>query len=270
MELVTAPGASLPTLGLGTAGMTGRECREAVEQALSIGYRHIDTAQMYDNEEAVGAAIAAADVPREEVFVVTKLHRRNLAYDDVLQTFEDSLAGLDTDTVDLLLIHAPSGTVPVEETIRAMNELQHDDLVDHIGVSNFSVEQTKQAMKASDTPIVTNQVEYNPFHEQPEILEFCITDEIILTAYSPLARGKVTGNETLQRIGEKYDKTEAQVALRWLLQQTGVIAIPKSSSPAHLRENFDIFDFTLSDEEIREIFDLQGGLVNRLRTMIGL
>lgn len=270
MEAATAQSATVPKLGLGTAGMTGKACQKAVEHALSVGYRHIDTAQMYDNEDAVGAAIAASEVPRSEVFVVTKIHRRNLAYDDVLQSFEASLSRLGTDTVDLLLIHAPSGSIAIDETIRAMNELQHDDLVYHIGVSNFSINQTKEAMTVSETPIITNQVEYNPFHEQPELLEFCIENDVILTAYSPLARGKIVGNETLQEIGTRYGKTEAQVALRWLLQQQSVIAIPKSSSPTHIQENIDIFDFSLTNEEIRAIFDLQGGVVDRLRSTLGI
>lgn len=268
MESVTAQGVAVPALGFGTYPMQGDTCQTAVQQALDAGYRHIDTAQMYNNERAVGQAIATADVARDDVFLVTKILRRNLAYEDVLESVEESRDKLATD-IDLLLIHAPSGSVPIEDSIAAMNDLQDRGTVAHIGVSNFSVGQLQDAIAASTTPILTNQVEYHPFKEQSDMLEFCIENDIMLTAYSPLAKGRVIGNEVLETIGDRYDKTEPQVALRWLLQQELVSAIPKASSPAHIQANIDVFAFELTDEEMTQIFELQGGLLTTLRTVLG-
>jgi diketogulonate reductase-like aldo/keto reductase len=269
MEHVTACGVDVPALGFGTWPMKGDTCRTAVEHALDTGYRHIDTAQMYNNEDAVGQAIADSEVPREDVFLVTKILRQNLAHDDVLRSVEESAQQLGTE-IDLLLIHAPSRSVPVEESIGAMNELQERGTVDQIGVSNFSVEQMRQAITASSTPILTNQVEYHPFKSQSEILEFCIENGIILTAYSPLGQGRVIEDEDLDEMGEKYGKTAAQVALRWLIQQEMVVAIPKASTSTHIEANFDVFDFELGDEEMERIFDMQGGLLSRLGSLLGL
>jgi diketogulonate reductase-like aldo/keto reductase len=270
MEYVTVEGVDVPALGFGTWPMKSETCRTAVRTALEHGYRHIDTAQMYENEAAVGQAIAESDVPREDVFLVTKLLSGNLAHDNVLRTAKSSRDRLDTDSIDLLLIHSPSRSVPIEESIGAMNQLQADGMVEHIGVSNFSVEQLEAAMDASETPILTNQVEYHPLTSKGNLLEFCIDHGIMLTAYTPVARGRVVGNDTLEVIGERYGKTAAQVTLRWLVQQELVSAIPKASTPEHIRENIDIFDFELTAEEMEEIFDLQGGLVTRLRNRLGL
>jgi len=270
MKYVTVEGVDVPALGFGTWPMKGEACRSAVRTALEHGYRHIDTAQMYENETAVGRAIAESEVPREDVFLVTKLLSGNLAHDDVLRTTRASLDRLDTDVVDLLLIHSPSRSVPIEESIGAMNRLQADGLVEHIGVSNFSVSQLEAAMDASETPILTDQVEYHPFTSQGDLLEFCLDHGVVLTAYSPLARGRVVGNETLEGIGERYGKTAAQVALRWLVQQELVAAIPKASTSEHIRENIELFDFELTDDEMERIFDLQGGLISRLRDRLGL
>jgi diketogulonate reductase-like aldo/keto reductase len=269
MESVSVQGVSVPALGFGTARMTGETCRAAVEDAIAIGYRHLDTAQMYDNEAAVGTAIANAGVDREKLFVVTKVHRRNLAFEDVLDSVSESLDRLGTD-IDLLLIHAPSRSVPIQESIRAMNELQEDGHVRHIGVSNFTVDQLEGAIEASDTPILTNQVEYHPFNRQDELLEFCLDNEIMLTAYSPISKGDVVDSDTLRAIGDRYGKTPAQVTLRWLIQQDMVAAIPKAASSAHRRENVEIFDFALSDDDMDRIFELEGGLVGRLRRRFGL
>ncbi len=269
MEHVTVRGVEVPALGFGTARLTGNDCRGAVEDALELGYRHVDTAQMYDNEAAVGDAIADSTVDRGEIFLVTKVHRRNLAYEDVLDSVADSLDRLGT-AIDLLLIHAPSRTVPVAESIEAMNEFQETGSVSHIGVSNFSVGQMEEAIDASETPILTNQVEYHPFEDRGELLAFCIENGIVLTAYSPLAKGRVAGNDVLEGIGERHGKTEAQVALRWLLGQEMVVAIPKAASHEHRAENVDVFDFELTDEEMERIFELQGGLLSRLRERLGL
>lgn len=256
MEYVTVQGAEIPALGFGTARMGTTETRNAVETALELGYRHIDTAQMYGNEDAVGAAVEKADIARDEVFVVTKILSRNLAYDDLHDSFEDSLDRLKMESVDLLLIHEPSRSVPVEESIRAMNELQEAGRVRHIGVSNFSIQQLREAEAASDTPIVTNQVEYHPFTDQSQLLEHCVDNGVMLTAYSPLAIGRRLENGTLIQIGERYQKSPAQVALRWLIQQENVSAIPKASKRQHQEENIDIFDFELTTAEMDAIFNL--------------
>ena len=256
MDHETAQGVRFPTLGLGTAGMTGDACRSAVLEALDLGYRHLDTAQMYDNEAAVGEAVGASDVDRDEVFLTTKILRRNLAYDDLLDSFNDSLDRLDTAYVDLLLIHAPSERVPVEESLAAMNELQDDGEVRHVGVSNFSVDQTRAAIEESATPVVTNQVEYHPFSPQDDLLAFCQEVDLALTAYTPLARGRVFDDPTIAEIADAHGRTPAQVALRWLVQQDRVVTIPQSSDPAHLAENIDVFDFELTDEEMAAIAGL--------------
>ena len=253
MEYETAQGVTVPVLGLGTSGMTGDACREAVLEAFDLGYRHLDTAQMYDNEDAVGEAIGASDLDRDEVFLTTKVLPENLAYDDLHDSFADSLDRLDTDYVDLLLIHAPSDKVPVEESLQAMNELQADGEVRHIGVSNFSVEETREAIAASATPILTNQVKYHPFYPQDDMLAFCREADVLLTAYTPLAKGQVFDDERLIEIGNRHGKSPAQVALRWLVQQDGVITIPMSSNPDHLAENLDVFDFALADDEMAAI-----------------
>lgn len=268
METVTVQGVEVPAVGFGTWQLKGRECRRAVEDALELGYRHLDTAQMYDNDAAVGEAIENSAVDRDDVFLVTKVLRRNLAYDDVLDSVDASLDRLGTD-IDLLLIHAPSRSVPIEESIEAMNQLQDRGVVRHIGVSNFSVRQMQDAIDASETPILTNQVEYHPFERQDDVLESCIDNDIMLTAYSPVAEGRVTGDDVLQAIGETYGKTPAQVSLRWLIQQENVSAIPKAASREHREENLDIFDFELTDEEMARIFDLQGGVVDSLRRRLG-
>jgi diketogulonate reductase-like aldo/keto reductase len=270
MEYVSAGDVRLPALGLGTYELRGQACTDTVSEALDIGYRHIDTAEYYDNQAAIGRALEATDVPREEVFLATKIWRSNLAYEDALQSARESVAELGVDAVDLLLIHWPSRSVPTKETVRAMNELQAEGLVEHIGVSNFSVAQLREAIEASETPVVANQVEYHPFQAQQDLLECCLEEDVILTAYSPLAKGRVAGDEPLREIGDRYDKSAAQVALRWLVQQDGVAAIPKASSRAHLQANRDVFDFALTDEEMERVFELQGGLLERVRSLLGL
>jgi diketogulonate reductase-like aldo/keto reductase len=269
--VVSVRGVDVPALGFGTARMTGSECRRAVETALDVGYRHVDTAQMYDNEDAVGDALAASDVPREDVFVVTKIDTDNLAYDDAIRSTRESLERLGVDAVDLLLIHAPREYAPVEETLGAMNDLQAEGCVDHIGVSNFSVEQLDRARECSSTPILTNQVKYHPYYRQDELLSYCTEHDVLLTAYSPLAEGAVVGDERLEAIGERSGKSAAQVALRWLLQQPNVAPIPKAASPEHIEANADVFDVELSREEMERVFDLSDPrLTERIAKKLGL
>ncbi|QLK26499.1 aldo/keto reductase [Natrinema zhouii] len=267
---VIAQGAEIPVFGLGTAGMTGDDCQRAVETALAVGYRHIDTAQLYDNEAAVGRGVAESDVDREDVFVVTKVHPDNAARADVHESTQQSLERLELQTVDLLLLHGPSDEAPLEETIGAMNELQHDGLVEHVGISNFGIEGLEDAIEQSETPIVTNQVKYHPYHQPDDLIAYCVENEILLTAYSPLAEGAVVGDDRLESIGEPHDKSAAQVALRWLIQHPYVAAIPKAASREHIEANADVFDFELSPEEMRAVFDLDGGPSDRLADQLQL
>lgn len=271
MQHVTTAGTEVPALGFGTAGMdTDDQRREAVSTALAAGYRHIDTAQMYDSESAVGDAIRGSDIAREELFVTTKLARGNRAHEAVIDSTHDSLDRLGTDYVDLLLIHSPDQAVSHEETLDAMDELREEGAVRHIGVSNFSVEQTKNAIEHSAAPILTNQVEYNLGKPQDDLLSFCIDEGIMLTAYSPLKIGDRLNNETVTDIADTHEKTPRQVAIRWLLQQPMVSTIPRSSTPDHIEQNAVVFDFELSTEEMQSLFSIEGGIDDTLASKLGL
>lgn len=269
MEYETVREERIPAIGLGTYGLRGRQGVRAIGRALELGYRHLDTAELYENETAVGTALAESPVDREDVFLTTKVWKSHLAYDDVLHSARRSAEKLGVDVLDLLLIHAPSASVPLSETIDAMNSLQDEGLVRHIGVSNFSVSRLREAMATSTTPIFTNQVEYHPYKDRSDLLEFCVENSILLTAYSPLAKGRVAKDDTLAAIGERYNKTGAQVALRWLVQQPNVIAIPKAGDETHLRENRSIFDFSLTDSEMERIAELGGGPLDTFRSLFG-
>lgn len=249
----------MPALGFGTWQLTGRECAECIQVALDTGYKHIDTAQAYENEEQVGEGIAESGVEREEVFLTTKVWRDNLGAADLKRSVEGSLRKLRTEYVDLLLIHWPGETVPVGESLGAMSELRDAGQVRHIGVSNFTIRLLEEAQDASEAPIFCNQVEYHPYLSQQPVLECCRENGILLVAYSPLARGDVFGEPTLREIAQEHDKNAAQVALRWLLQQEGVGAIPKSGNPDHIRSNFEVFDFDLSEEDVERISGLARG-----------
>jgi diketogulonate reductase-like aldo/keto reductase len=270
MDYCTVEGEAVPAVGLGTARMTASECERAVEQALDLGYRHIDTAQVYDTEDAVGLAVATSALDREEVFLTTKLHRTNLRRGDVFRSVEESLDRLETDYVDLLLIHEPNREVPVEETLGAMNDLQEEGLVRHVGVSNFPVRGMQAAADASRTPIFTNQIEYNPVRRQEDVLRWCLEHDVLVTAYSPLDVGRVVYDGTLREIGTRYDKTAAQVALRWLIQQDNVVTIPKAVRRDYLAENIEVFDFELTTAEMERIFDIGDGLSSRTRSLLSL
>ena len=270
MEFVSAHGEHIPAIGLGTYQLRGQSCVDVVQEALDLGYRHIDTAEYYNNQREVGEAIRSAAIDREEIFLTTKVWRSNLAYDDFIESAEESLDKLGLEYVDLLLIHWPSHSVPIEETMEAMTELHDEGKTRHIGVSNFSVGQLQEAREVSAVPILTDQVEYNAFTGQSDLIEYCIGSDTMATAYSPLAKGKVAKNETLASIGDRYDKSASQVGLRWLVQQDMVSAIPKASSRKHLKENIEIFDFELTDEEMERVFELHRGLGSKLRDALGL
>lgn len=268
MPYVEVGDARIPALGLGTWQNTGSQCAETVQMALDMGYRHIDTAQMYDNEEEVGKGLAAADVNREAVFLTTKIWRSNLQPDDVHTSVRMSLSRLGVDAVDLLLIHWPHPLVPIAETLGAMEELQDEGLVRHLGVSNFTRSQLEEAIRVADSPLVTNQVLYHPYKDQSALRSFCSENEVALTAYSPLGRGAVLQDEVLTEIGAQHDKSAAQVALRWLIQQENVVAIPKATGRDHLAANLALFDFSLSDAEMERVQDRSPSLGMRVKNFL--
>jgi diketogulonate reductase-like aldo/keto reductase len=273
MDVTTVRGVEIPAVGLGTWRLTGEQCRQSVRTALELGYRHLDTAQAYGNERQVGSALRASDVDREAVFLTTKLGRGNRGYDDVRRSTEESLAKLGTEYVDLLLIHWPDPTTPLRETLAAMNGLVEEGAVRHIGVSNFDIDRLDRARKLSEHDILTDQVQYNPYWPQSELLDYCRIHDVALTAYSPLAHGGVLEDPVLEEIGRKYDKTAAQIALRWLVQQPNVVTVPKATSREHLAANVDVFDFELRDEEMDRIRQpsksraVMGFLKGRLRSI---
>jgi 2,5-diketo-D-gluconate reductase B len=254
VEYQVIKGEKVPSLGLGTWRLSGQECVRAVERAFALGYRHIDTAQMYANEGEVGRGIRNSSVDREDIFLVTKVRTSSFSHDDVIHSTRESLKKLQTEYVDLLLMHWPNPSVPLEETLGAMRELQEAGSVKHAGVSNFPPSMVEDATQHAT--VFCNQVEYHPYRAQDDLLEQAKEMDYLLTAYSPVARGRVSNDATLREIGETHGKTPAQVALRWLIQQEKVVAIPKAASEDHLRSNFDIFDFELSDEEMERVFAL--------------
>ena len=254
MEYQTIKSEKVPSLGLGTYRLTGEACARAVGRALSMGYRHLDTAQMYGNEAEVGRGIEDSGVDREEIFLTTKVWPSDFAHDRVLRKTGESLKKLRTQYVDLLLMHWPGDGVPLGETLGAMRELQEEGSLLHIGVSNFSPSLVEEA--AIHAEIFCNQVQYHPYRSQAALLEQAQEMDYLLTAYTPLSRGGVGRDATLGEIGETHDKTATQAALRWLLQQDKVCAIPKATGEDHLRENLDVFDFELSEEEMDRIFSL--------------
>lgn len=257
MMYKTFQGREVPALGFGTYKMTGSACREAVTHALEIGYRRVDTAQAYNNERAVGRGLREASADREEVFLTTKVRHTNLHPEDVRQSTEESLRQLQTDYVDLLLIHWPNEAVPLEATLDAMQELKDEGKTRHIGVSNFTPPLIKEALGYA--PILANQVEYHPFLNQDAVLDLARAHDFMLTAYQPIARGTVADNATLQAIAEERAKSPVQVTLRWLLQQDQVTAIPKAARAEHRTANLDVFDFELSEEEMKRIHELSRG-----------
>lgn len=254
----TIQGDSVPALGLGTWQFTGRDCRRGVAHALDLGYRHVDTAQMYKNEEQVGLGLQDSGVNRDEVFLTTKIWRSNVAPDAMRTSTEESLRRLGVEYVDLLLIHWPVEQVPIEKQLDALVELQEEGKARHVGVSNFLPEQIDHIVEylPEDVPLFAHQAEYHPFLDQSPLLERARKHDHTFTAYSPLARGRVIGDETLEEIGNRHGKSAAQVVLRWHLQQEKVTVVPKAASAEHREANFDVFDFELSPDEMETISGL--------------
>ncbi|AFO56148.1 MULTISPECIES: aldo/keto reductase [Natrinema] len=243
----------MPMLGLGTwQNDDAEQCAESVRTALDAGYRHIDTAQVYDNEAAVGEGIAQADVDRDDIFLATKIWIANLEHDDVLETARDSLERLGVDYVDLLYVHWPAGEYDPEGTLSALSELFDEGLIENVGVSNFQPEQLAEAIDVCDVPIFANQVELHPLLPQSELRTACENDDIEVVAYSPLARGAVFDQPEIQAVAEKHGVTEAQVSLAWA-REKGVTAIPKATGEDHIEDNWASLTVDLDQDDIDTI-----------------
>lgn len=245
-------GNKIPALGLGTSGLRGKQCTEVVKKALKLGYRHIDTADMYKNHKAIAEALNQSKLEREKLFITSKIQSEDLEYTQLKKTAARLLKELELEYFDLLLIHWPSPEIPVEESLKAMKELKEAGKARNIGVSNFTIPLLKEALDAYPDLITVNQVEFHPTLYQKDLLDFTFKNDIVLTAYSPLAQGQVFKNSVLKSLGEKYDKTPAQLALRWLIEKK-IAAIPKASSEAHLTNNLDVFDWDFPVDAAREM-----------------
>lgn len=258
MMTVEANGASMPALGMGTWTLTGRQCADLVSHALRVGYRHIDTAASYDNEEAVGQGLRSSGVPRNDVFVTTKVWWKDIAPKDLVASAEASLARLGLDHVDLLLIHWPNPNVPVADSIGALNGLRARGLARHIGVSNFPTGLLAEAIAASDAPLVANQVEYHPYLDQRKVHAACRAAGMAMVSYCPLSRGGTLFDEpVVADAAARHGKTPGQVVLRWHVQQDGVVPIPRTTRKERLEENIAVFDFDLAEGEMRAISGLR-------------
>ncbi|MDR6302604.1 diketogulonate reductase-like aldo/keto reductase [Nitrobacter vulgaris] len=262
MQFIEANGARIPAIGLGTWELRGRTCARLVEQALRFGYRHIDTAQMYENEREVGEGLRASGVDRNDVFVTTKVWTTHFAPNDLERSVKESLKQLRLAQIDLVLLHWPNPRIPLSETLSALANVRRLGMTRHIGVSNFTVALIEQAAALCPEPLVCNQVEYHPYLDQAKVLEACRRHDMALVAYSPVAKGRIKNDETLARIGAAYGKTAAQVCLRWLVQRN-VAAIPRTSRIERLSENIEIFDFALTDDEMTRI-SAMGSVKGRL------
>jgi 2,5-diketo-D-gluconate reductase B len=247
----------IPPLGFGTWLIKGRDCTDGVEDALKLGYRHIDTARAYENERQVGEGLRQSGVDRDEVWITSKVWTSSFTADRVQPSVESSLKALGIDHLDLYLMHWHNPEVPLEETLTALRDAQEQGLVTHIGVSNFTVALVEEARQHA--AIFANQVEYHAYLGQDPLLAQAREHDILLEAYSPFAHGDLLGDPILTEIGEEHGRSVGQVALRWLLDQPQVCALPKATAPERIRQNLEVFDFALSDEERSRIDALERG-----------
>jgi diketogulonate reductase-like aldo/keto reductase len=250
---LSSHGAEIPVIGLGTSGMGGDVRAENVAAALRLGYRHIDTARKYGTEEQVGEGIHASGVPRNEIFLCTKVSHEYLRANDFARSLDESLKTLRVDYVDLLLVHWPNLQIPMQETMTALAKAKRQKLARHVGVANFNIALLDQAIALCPEPLVTLQAEYHPYLDQTTLLEACRQRGLIYTAYCPLGRGRIFKDPVLDEIAKTKGKTVAQVALRWLIQKGIVAPIPRSSNPGRLADNLAVFDFTLNTDEMARI-----------------
>ncbi len=252
---LSSRGAQIPAIGFGTSQLG--DCGEIVATALKLGYRHIDTAWKYGSEKGVGEGIRASGVPRKEIFLCTKVSHEYLRAADFAKSVDESLKNLGVDYVDLLHVHWPStDNIPLAETMGALARAKREGKTRHIGVANFNIALTEEAMRACPEPLVTLQAEYHPYLDQSKVLAFCRKAGLIFTAYCPLGRGRLFKDPVIAEIARHKGKTIAQVALRWLMQQGNIAAIPRSSNPRHMAESLDVFNFLLTGDEMRRIHAL--------------
>jgi diketogulonate reductase-like aldo/keto reductase len=254
--MLSAHGAEIPALGFGTSGM-GNDCGAVVATALKLGYRHLDTAWKYGSERAVGEGIRASGVPREDIFLTTKVSHEYLRAADFARSVDESLENLGVDYVDLLLVHWPNLEIPLTETMSALARAKRDGLARHIGVANFNIALLDDAIRLCPEPLVALQAEYHPYLDQTTLLEACRQRGLIYIAYCPLARGRIFSDPVLGEIAHTKGKSIAQIALRWLLQKEIVAPIPRSSNAERIAGNLDVFDFALSDDEVARIAALK-------------
>jgi Aldo/keto reductases, related to diketogulonate reductase len=253
MEYLQTQGIGLPRLGLGTYRMQGEVCRAAVESALGLGYRHIDTAEMYGNEDAIGPAIAASGVARKDLHVTTKVWHENLASDAIRKAFDASLKKLRLDHVDLYLVHWPSKNMNLPAIFETLLKLKDEGRTRALGVANFNLALLKTVVEDIKAPIACNQIEYHAMLDQTPVRKYLAAKSIPLVAYCPLAQGRAASDPTLMAIGRKHGASAAQVALKWLLDQDGVAAIPKASRSESQKSNLDALHVGLDDEDRQAI-----------------
>jgi 2,5-diketo-D-gluconate reductase B len=256
MEYLQTQGISLPRLGLGTFRMQGDVCRAAVESALGLGYRHIDTAEMYGNEDAIGPAVAASGVARQDLHVTTKVWNENLAPDAIRRAFDTSLKKLRLDHIDLYLVHWPSKNMNLPAMFETLLKLKEEGRTRAIGVANFNLGLLKTVVEEIKAPIACNQIEYHVMLDQTPVRKYMASKSIPLVAYCPLAQGRAASDETLMAIGRKHGASAAQVALKWLLDQDGVAAIPKASRTESQKANLDALNVGLDEEDAKAIAGL--------------
>ncbi len=256
IPVLSARGAQIPVIAFGTSQLGN--CGEIVASALKIGYRHIDTAWKYGTEKGVGEGIKASGVPRQDIFLVTKVSHEYLKADAFAKSVEESLERLQTDYVDLLFVHWPAidGT-PLAETMGALAKAKREGTARHIGVANFNIAMIEDAMRLCPEPLAVLQAEYHPYLDQSKVLAYCRKAGLAFMAYCPLGRGRVFSDPVLGEIARNRGKSLAQIALRWLIQQGNIAPIPRSANPQHMAESLDVFNFTLTDEEMRRIHALK-------------
>ena len=253
---LSAHGAAIPAIGFGTSQLG--DCAEVVATALKLGYRHLDTAWKYGSEKGVGEGIRASGVPRHEIFLCTKVSHEYLRAADFAKSVDESLKNLQVDYVDLLHVHWPSPEkIPLAETMGALAKAKREGLARHIGVANFNIALTEEAIRLCPEPLVTLQAEYHPYLGQSKVLDYCRKRGLVFTAYCPLARGRLFQDPVIGEIARNKGKTIAQIALRWQMQQGNIAAIPRSANPLHMAESLDVFNFSLTDDEMKKIFALK-------------
>lgn len=257
MKFIEASGARIPAIGLGTYQLRGEACTNLVARAIEAGYRHIDTARMYGNERDVGQGIRASGIARDDLFVTTKIWHDQIGSADLVDSARAAVEAIGIGPVDLLLIHWPNADIPLEDSIRALNEARSLGLSHHIGVANFTSAMMDDASAISEAPLICNQVEYHPFISQEAILGACERHDMALVAYSPIGQGKdLLSHPTIQGVAQAHRRSPAQIVLRWEIEQPRVAAIPRTANPDRLTENLDVFSFELTPEERRAISEL--------------